>query len=1009
MPHQIRKTIAVIILTAFIATSVKAPVYAQIDPMLPLPTPGTMVHLSPHFTPAYLKGIVIHPENALKFDFIIYKGDKALTDIQKKEEYTKLTKYFLASLAIPDDDQWVNLSPYEKDRIIKDDFGKTEMGRDLLAQDYMLKQITASLIYPQDNLGKKFWDKVYSQAQTQFGTSNIPVNTFNKVWILPDNALIYEKGNTAYVIKNHLRVMLEEDYLSLQKHSGITSNVIPAKAGIQNQNDINTLGSKIVKQIVLPELEREVNEDQNFAAVRQVYSGMLLAAWYKRALKESLLSKIYSNKAKVKGIDQDPRTNEEIYRQYLKAYKKGVFNFIKEDVDRYTHETIPRKYFSGGEEGYGRAAKDLGVTTVIHTTSSKAELSGENFSNLDQATVATEEQVSDAAQSAEIRVEKDQPFSRVLITKYRHNLIRDKVVSIRQIVRIGNSYVMSGGGIFKEGYQDLDDFTVLVENGTLRVKPVTNVKIELINNQTFERDDNIGHHVFPRSDAAMAARRQKVKDVPTVRDLRSTERLKEAKAYVVNEILGPSNLLERAYVRALDANQLTVWALNRVGNFPNAKPQLDEIMEILTGDAAMAQADDRKTEFPLLHTLGPSGIPSLGKLIDDLSLLSFRKAMWGIDQQKDKRALRNYQKLQEVLLIKIEEYLNDNPIQTIRKFDRKQFKETMEKELENYFEPKILTSALEPIDIAINIIATVLYNVDSQLRTEMERQGLIDFIFSYDPIKNVLDFKPDNKSFKSGVMLAYILFNIVNSYDDDTIYGILNGIERSHSDLINLGNRDAFVLKHIMLRSRAERMRILESFRDKFGQRNISHMTSGEIIYIIDAMDAAMSIRVPGIDPLGDPTQRMELNRIKAHRVISLVFGVEFAKKSILERKNAIESMLASQVSTGGDFGGVILTLGKRKITTPILKFGLYKELGALAQTLAERIDNLKDQAMNADYGGIDFNAAHLNLQIKRDGQGVPLPISQQDLENIHIDGLIPVIINITSVLDSSIMADLKV
>jgi hypothetical protein len=45
------------------------------------------------------------------------------------------------------------------------------------------------------------------------GPSNIPVNTFNKVWILPDDALIYEKGNTAYVLKNHLRVMLEEDYL----------------------------------------------------------------------------------------------------------------------------------------------------------------------------------------------------------------------------------------------------------------------------------------------------------------------------------------------------------------------------------------------------------------------------------------------------------------------------------------------------------------------------------------------------------------------------------------------------------------------------------------------------------------------------------------------------------------------------------------------------------------------------------------------------------------------------
>src|SRR5580698_6569030 len=201
MFKHLRRAFSIVVLIAFMATSVQMPLYAQvIDPMPFMAKPGTMVYLSPEYTPAYLKGIVIHPENALKFDFIIYKGDKPLTDAQKRVEYTKLTKYFLASLAIPDDDQWVNLSPYEKDRIIKDDFGKTEMGRDLLAQDYMLKQITASLIYPKDNLGKKFWDRVYAEAQEQFGTTNIPVNTFNKVWIVAQKASVYEHNQTVFVI-----------------------------------------------------------------------------------------------------------------------------------------------------------------------------------------------------------------------------------------------------------------------------------------------------------------------------------------------------------------------------------------------------------------------------------------------------------------------------------------------------------------------------------------------------------------------------------------------------------------------------------------------------------------------------------------------------------------------------------------------------------------------------------------------------------------------------------------
>ena len=39
-----------------------------------------------------------------------------------------------------------------------------------------------------------------------------------------------------------------------------------------------------------------------------------------------------------------------------------------------------------------------------------------------------------------------------------------------------------------------------------------------------------------------------------------------------------------------------------------------------------------------------------------------------------------------------------------------------------------------------------------------------------------------------------------------------------------------------------------------------------------------------------------------------------------------------------------------------------------------------------------------MDLQIKRDEHGVPLPIDQQQIENINIDGFLPVIINVTPV-----------
>lgn len=48
--------------------------------------------------------------------------------------------------------------------------------------------------------------------------------------------------------------------------------------------------------------------------------------------------------------------------------------------------------------------------------------------------------------------------------------------------------------------------------------------------------------------------------------------------------------------------------------------------------------------------------------------------------------------------------------------------------------------------------------------------------------------------------------------------------------------------------------------------------------------------------------------------------------------------------------------------------------------------------------GGIDFNSGLLDLQIKRDGNGVPLPLPQQPIDTMHIDGFVPIIINITPI-----------
>ncbi len=349
----IRRFIASFVCLTFIVSTCP-PVFAQEFSVRDLPVPGTMVSVSPAFEPALIRGLTVHKDNPFLFDFIVDPGQSKYPKEVLKDESLRMIKYFFAALTIPDKDIWVNLSPYEKDRMVPVSLGQTAMGRDLLAQDYLLKQLTASLIYPQKTLGKTFWDTVYTKAKAMYGTTQIPVNTFNKVWIVPQRVGIYEHGQTAFIVDGHLKVMLEEDYLSLTKHNANYS--LPLVGRVREGGDVNALGSQIIRQIILPEIEKEINEGKNFATLRQIFYAQALAVWFKRNLKQALLNRVYANKGTVKGIDQnDAATNEAIYHQYLRAYKKGVFNYIKEDIDPVTQETLPRKYFSGGY--FGNAAK----------------------------------------------------------------------------------------------------------------------------------------------------------------------------------------------------------------------------------------------------------------------------------------------------------------------------------------------------------------------------------------------------------------------------------------------------------------------------------------------------------------------------------------------------------------------------------------------------------------------------------------------------------------------------
>lgn len=343
--NAVRRNISRAVVLAFVVEMVLLPIRSAFGQEA-VSLPGQIISESPNYSPAVLRGLQYFPDDPLKFNFIIDAGDEDLTGKVLKDEAGELIKYFLASLTVPDENMWVNLSPVEKDRIIPDGFGSTKMGMTLLAQDYLLKQLAASLTNPDTPLGQKYWENAGLGGDHSLQ---------NRVWIVPDVARIYRQEDKVFVAQAHLKVMLAEDYTvigSSEKSSVIEripqgDKAIPEKE-IASQKAL-AMTSNIFRTTILPVIEKQVNEGRDFAPLRQVYHSLILAGWFKKHLRESFLGKNYAQKNKINGVETDDLSlKEKIYGEYLQSFEKGIYNIIKEEVDPLTQEMIPRKYFSGG-------------------------------------------------------------------------------------------------------------------------------------------------------------------------------------------------------------------------------------------------------------------------------------------------------------------------------------------------------------------------------------------------------------------------------------------------------------------------------------------------------------------------------------------------------------------------------------------------------------------------------------------------------------------------------------
>jgi hypothetical protein len=304
--------------------------HAQSMPSLPA-TSSRLMPMTHSVAYTVLKGICIDPKNPLKLDFII---DNPVNKTLTTREFRRLVSYFMAGLTVPQEDFWVNLSPYEKDRVIPDALASTDFGRDLLVQDYILKQLASSLTYPESKAGEQYWQAI-DKASAKAGLNRKQVaNACSKVWIVPENVEISTQGNFAMVSAMRLKVLTEEDYLASQNLNSAARN--------------SSASVEAFKTYIIPIITKEVNNGARFVRLRQMFYSYALSLWFKNKLKDSFF-KYYIDQNKTNGIDLSDKTiKDKVYKQYTAAFKQGAYNFVKSERATNSNKVVKRSYFSGG-------------------------------------------------------------------------------------------------------------------------------------------------------------------------------------------------------------------------------------------------------------------------------------------------------------------------------------------------------------------------------------------------------------------------------------------------------------------------------------------------------------------------------------------------------------------------------------------------------------------------------------------------------------------------------------
>jgi hypothetical protein len=299
--------------------------------------------------PPFVGGIEFPLQNPLAIGFSLLSDalHPMPTEAEQVELQSRLGRYLNTFLVLNGENLHVNLTPTEPYCGLPELLRHTDLGRDMLAQDVVLKHYTASQMHPSTPHGRSFWDRVNALT-----SKNRNFESCFRVWIVPGNVAVREEtvgdhGRIA-IEKLGLEVLCEEDYDTLRRFR--ESQLV--RLAVPQSPELDDAVVQLFKELILPTIQSEVSLGPRFGLLRQILSVLVVAKWIMQsqlgaALKQSGF--IGSNAPDRFGLNTvDDRVLDSMKSTYMQMFGAGVWQYTSVKVDPANGSVDKRLYIAGG-------------------------------------------------------------------------------------------------------------------------------------------------------------------------------------------------------------------------------------------------------------------------------------------------------------------------------------------------------------------------------------------------------------------------------------------------------------------------------------------------------------------------------------------------------------------------------------------------------------------------------------------------------------------------------------